>query len=71
MLVRIVSSRQLNVHVVPHSHNDVGWLKTIDEYYYGLTSARHLRAACELLVWWTTDLLVRPLRVFRHEFDDR
>ena len=29
------NSEQLNVHLVPHSHDDVGWLKTIDQYYYG------------------------------------
>jgi len=26
------------VHVVAHSHDDVGWLKTIDDYFYGKNS---------------------------------
>ena len=25
----------LTVHVIAHSHDDVGWLKTVDDYYYG------------------------------------
>ena len=34
VLLPLTSS--LTVHVVPHTHDDVGWLKTVDQYYYGL-----------------------------------
>ena len=26
---------KLNVHLICHSHDDVGWLKTVDQYFYG------------------------------------
>ena len=25
----------LTIHAIPHSHDDVGWVKTKDEYFYG------------------------------------
>ncbi|KAM0909303.1 hypothetical protein ACQ4PT_014880 [Festuca glaucescens] len=34
----------LNVHLVPHSHDDVGWLKTVDQYFVG--SNNSIQGAC-------------------------
>ena len=27
--------KKLTVHVIPHTHDDVGWGKTVDEYFSG------------------------------------
>ena len=32
------ASAKMTVHLVPHTHDDVGWLKTVDQYTYGLNN---------------------------------
>ena len=44
----------LNVHLVAHTHDDVGWLKTVDQYYYG--------SECEFLLFKMN--LHEPHRIF-------
>ncbi|KAL8240385.1 hypothetical protein R6Q59_013740 [Mikania micrantha] len=55
---------KLNVHLVPHSHDDVGWLKTVDQYFVG--SNNSIQGACveNVLDSVVTALLRDPNRKF-------
>lgn len=59
-----VKEGMLNVHLVPHSHDDVGWLKTVDQYYYGSKQEIQKAGVQYILDSVVDELLVNPDRRF-------
>ncbi|BDA45668.1 Lysosomal alpha-mannosidase [Coccomyxa sp. Obi] len=60
---------KLNVHLVPHTHDDAGWLRTFYEYYYGsriyANRDDHVMAGVQFILdTVTVTLLQNPDRKF-------
>lgn len=55
---------KLNVHLVPHTHDDSGWLKTMDQYYYGSNNKIQLAAVQYILDTVVQALDANPDRKF-------
>ncbi|KAK3861068.1 hypothetical protein Pcinc_032926 [Petrolisthes cinctipes] len=54
----------LNVHLVCHTHNDVGWLKTVDQYFYGSQNSIQLAGVEYILDSVVRTLLEDPEKKF-------
>jgi lysosomal alpha-mannosidase len=54
----------LQVHLVPHTHDDVGWLKTVDEYYYGANNSIQIAGVQYILDSVIPALEANPARRF-------
>ncbi len=54
----------INVHIVPHTHDDVGWLKTVDQYYYGANNGQQTASVQYVLDTVVDELLKDPARRF-------
>jgi hypothetical protein len=50
------TEQKLNIHVIAHTHDDVGWLKTVDQYYIGSNSSIQV-ANVQLILDTVTDVL--------------
>lgn len=48
-----IAEGKLNVHLVPHSHDDVGWLKTIDQYYVGSNNSIQVTYSIKFAAIWS------------------
>ncbi|XP_002133316.2 lysosomal alpha-mannosidase [Drosophila pseudoobscura] len=57
-------SNMVNVHLVPHSHDDVGWLKTVDQSYYGFKNNIHHAGVQYILDTVVMELISDPKRRF-------
>jgi len=54
------------VHLIPHTHDDVGWIKTIDQYFSGTGQASQ-HAAVRLIIDNVVDELLKdPKRKFTY-----
>lgn len=54
----------LNIHFVPHSHDDVGWLKTVDQYHFGSRNNIQLAGVSYTITSTIQSLLADPARKF-------
>ncbi|XP_025413400.1 lysosomal alpha-mannosidase-like isoform X2 [Sipha flava] len=59
-----VKDGYLNVHFIPHSHDDVGWLKTIDQYYFGTNNSIQLAGVQFILDSVVSELSKDPNKRF-------
>ena len=66
-VTRLVDDKDVvNVHLVPHTHDDVGWLKTVDEYYSGANNSIQHAAVRNIISSVVTSLQKDPARQFTY-----
>lgn len=52
------------VHLIPHTHDDLGWLKTIDEYFYGSRNDIYMASVQDIIDTVTEQLDKDPRKRF-------
>lgn len=64
ILACVVVAQALTVHIVPHTHDDVGWLKTVDQYYQGANNSIQHAGVQYIIDSVIQALLANPERKF-------
>jgi hypothetical protein len=60
------NAKTLNVHIVAHTHDDVGWLKTVEEYYFGKNQTIQQAHVESILTSVMEALVANPNRTFTY-----
>ena len=63
-LLTVPLTSSLTVHLVPHTHDDVGWLKTVDQYFIGSNSSLQHASVTNLITATMAALKRVPERKF-------
>jgi hypothetical protein len=58
--------RQVKAHIVSHTHDDVGWLKTVDEYFTGANDENAHASVSLILDTVIDELLLDPTKAFTY-----
>jgi len=56
----------LNIHIIAHTHDDVGWLKTVDQYYMGSNQSIQDAGVQYIIDGVIDGLLANPERKFMY-----
>jgi len=64
LALALTAAAKLNVHVIPHTHDDVGWLKTVDQYFYGANNSIQIASVSLILDSVIAELVANPARKF-------
>ncbi|KEG09759.1 lysosomal alpha-mannosidase precursor [Trypanosoma grayi] len=62
----LLSSAKITVHLVPHTHDDMGWLKTVEQYQYGMNNTIQMANVNAIISSVVGGLLVNPERKFTY-----
>ncbi|ORC93241.1 lysosomal alpha-mannosidase precursor [Trypanosoma theileri] len=66
ILLPFSSHAKITVHLVPHTHDDLGWLKTVEQYQYGLNNSIQSANVNIVISSVVGGLLLNPERRFTY-----